>query len=256
VKVSDERWHPLALFLAANKILPKEWITWEPPTVYDEFRRMGLGEITEANACKINAARTLYTSPIAWTDWEAFEKVGHGITGYIPNFGQVEPLSITQCAITISAMSGFKQLPLADEVVGYIASCALHDEVGYLPYPLLAANVKLCPTKYECLDCGHADTLDLQDGRCDHCVGRYKNEKITLDKDVPYNVGRNLSVHPSFSYIEVKKMYESVVRLPPESFDLDLDATSIQVAKLLYMHDKLTEFERTFKEQVNEYKLA
>jgi hypothetical protein len=247
--VADPRWNPLALFLLVRKILPPEWISWEPITVYQELQDAKLGKISELNACKLNAVRSVYTSPIAWTDWEAFEKVGHGLTGFIPNFKQIEPLSIAQCAITIYTMDALKQIPLADEVIGYIASCAKNQEVMYLPKPLNFAQIKLCPPMYKCNDCGQVEALDLEDGRCDHRVGRYRNEMNVISKDVPYNVGRNVVKYAPYSYLDVKNLYNAVKDLPDNAFDLDLDATGIQVAKLLYMADAVRDYELTFKAQ-------
>jgi hypothetical protein len=247
--LADPQWNPLALFFLARKVLPSDWISWEPITVYQELARLGLGKITELNACKLNSVRTLFTSPIAWTDWEAFEKVGHGLTGFIPNFQQIEPLSIGQCAIAIYTMNAIKEIPLADEVIGYVASCAKHQELTYLPKPLDFAMIKLCPPMYKCNDCGQVESLDLEDGRCDHCVGRYRNEHNTIPKDVPYNVGRNVVKYAPYSYLEVKNLYNAVKDLPDNAFDLDLDASGIQVAKLLFMADAVKDYEQAFKVQ-------
>jgi hypothetical protein len=250
MNVSDERWNPLALFVFTNSVLPADWLSWETISVYRALEDMGFGKITEKNACKLNAVRTLRTSLLAWSEWEVFEKVGHGLFGFIPNFSQVEPLSLLQCAVTRHVMNAMKESPCAEEVLSYIAACAAKDEISYLPKPLEDAQIKLSPPMYECLDCGYKETADLEDGKCDRCVGRYKDQTALGQSNVNAAVGTNVAFHNSLPFVEVKKMYDALVSLPHNTFDLDMDATSIQVEKLLDIREALRYFDTEVKEQV------
>jgi hypothetical protein len=252
MNVSDERWNPLALYLLANAILPSDWVSWEPKTVYQSLEEKGLGKITEKNACKLNAVRTLSSSLMAWSEWEAFEKVGHGLSGLVPNFRQVEPLSLIQCAITVHVMNALQESVFAEEILQYIAACAMHAEVSYLPKPLNIAQLKLSPPMYECLDCGYKDTADLEDGKCDRCVGRYLDGTAAGTSNMPPEVGTNVSFHHDLPFHEVKKMYDALVTLPHNTFNLNLDAVGIQVDKLLDVRDALKYFDAEVKEQARE----
>lgn len=249
MNINDIPWNPMALYLWVNKVLPKDWLTWEPITVYDALEEMGVGRISEVNASKLNAMRTIHLSPVAWTDWDCFEKVGKGLTGFVPNFELVEPLSIVQCMIAVFTMNNFKEVKFSSEVVGYIASCAKHEELEYLPDPLSFVQTTLCKPMYKCHDCGTVDHDDLPDGRCDVCSERFMHETNVGHRITHPSLGTNITKFHEYDYWHVAKRFSAVRSLPYHQFDLDITSTDIQVAKLLWATDKLREYENAFREQ-------
>ena len=225
----------LVLGKACLSLFGTPFLEWEPKTVYESLRERGYGQVPRVNATKINAFRVAYNTLLPWTDWEVFEKVGHGLLGEVPNFELREPLEVSECMYTVRTLNRIRIVDYAYDVRAYIASCAQLQEIEFLPDDLGFCMPQLCPPMYLCMDCGNMDTDDLEDGQCDVCVGRYEdgvpNGKPSegLEK-----LGKNIKRGEAYAYAKIADMYRKSSTLSIDVVQLGEDSNSIQVAKLLH----------------------
>lgn len=247
---ADAGTHTLILAKMATKLFGVDWLVWEPLTIYEEVRMHGLNPVSQVNAGKLNAFRVAKLTYAPWLDWEVFENVGHAFNNSIPNFELVQPLSTGEVAVTLDILNLIKTVPYADEVMGYIASCAKLDELDYLPDPMSMSQDKLCRHLYKCLDCGNIDTDDLADGRCDVCCGRFDHELMGGRPNPLYgDVGTNIVKFREFDYTGIAKKYK--ILKGSDSYDLQLGETSedIQVSKLLSFNTYRKSFQKAYNVQ-------
>jgi hypothetical protein len=225
----------LVLGAACLKLFGVDFLTWEPKTVYESLKERGFGTVPRANASKINAYRVAYNTLLPWVDWEVFEKLGHGLLGASPNFELREPLEVSECMYLVRTLNRIRTIEFSYDVRAYIASCAKLEELEYLPDALSFCMPQLCPPTYKCLDCGNTDTDDLEDGRCDICVGRYEDGVPNgKPSEGLHNHGLNIQRGPLYDYVKIADIYRKSSVLSLDVVQLGSDSVSIQVAKLLH----------------------
>ena len=78
--------------------------------------------VPEINRQRIYAFRILMTSDTAYHEWNIFEKIGCVMNGRLAHFGEVEPLSAQECAITVAVMDSVRPDKFSAEVGSYIAA--------------------------------------------------------------------------------------------------------------------------------------
>lgn len=230
--------HAVSLGGACLSIFGTDFLEWEPKTVYESLEEAGYGRVPEANAVKINAFRVCFNTIMPWTDWEVFEKVGHGLLGSTPNFEVREPLTVAECMNTVRILNRIRVVDYAYDVRAYIASCAQNEEIEYLPDDLEFCMPLLCPPMYTCLECGNTDTDDLEDGQCDVCVGRYEdgvpNGKPSEGLE---HRGKKIQRGRAYDYAVVADAYRKVSVLDTNVLDLGEGYVAIQCAKLIAVRD-------------------
>lgn len=230
--------HALDLGRACLSLFGSDFLEWEPKTVYESIAEAGYGNIPEANAVKINAFRVCFNTIMPWTDWEVFEKVGHGLIGATPNFEVREPLTVAECMNTVRLLNRIRIVDYAYDVRAYIVSCAQNEEIEYLPGDLEFCMPLLCLPVYRCLECGNTDTDDLEDGQCDLCVGRYEdgvpNGKPSEGLE---HRGKNIQRLVSYDYAPIADAYRKVSVLDTNVVNLGDGYIAIQCAKLLAARD-------------------
>ena len=230
--------HALDLGKSCLAMFGTDFLEWEPRTVYESLAEMGYGAVPEANAVKINAFRVCFNTIMPWTDWEVFEKVGHGLLGNTPNFEVREPLTVAECMNTVRILNRIRSVDYAYDVRAYITSCAQQEEIEYLPGDLEFCMPLLCQPMYTCLDCGNTDVDDLEDGQCDVCVGRYE-DGIPNGKPSEglHNRGKRIQRGSSYDYATVADAYRKVSVLDTNVLNLGEGYIAIQCAKLLAVRD-------------------
>ena len=230
--------HALDLGRACLNLFDTDFLEWEPKSVYQSLKEQGFGDLPESNAVKINAFRVCFNTIMPWTDWEVFEKVGHGLLGTTPNFDLREPLTVAECMNTVNVLNQIRVVDYAYDIRAYIASCAKSEEIEYLPGSLEFCMPLLCEPMYTCLDCGNRDTDDLVDGRCDVCVGRYE-DGIPNGKPSEglHHLGKNIHRSLAYSYSDIADAYRKVSVLDTNVLDLGEGYLAIQLAKLIAVRD-------------------
>ncbi len=248
---TNESTEALVLGKACLSLFGVDFLEWEPKTVYQSLKERGFGVVPRANANKINAFRTAYNTLLPWVDWEVFEKVGHGLLGSDPNFELREPLEVAECMYTIKTLNRIRVVDYSYDVRAYIVSCARTEEIEYLPDDLEFCMPLLCPPMYTCLDCGNTDTDDLDDGKCDVCVGRYEDGIPSTNPPDEYKkFGSNIKRGAAYSYVKIADMYRKCSVLSVDTIQLGVDSTSIQVAKLLHVKEFCSKHDFNLKQQM------
>lgn len=245
--------HAIPMGIACYKLLPDDWLGWEPRTVYEELERLGFGKITESNACKLNAFRTARATILPWQDWHTFEKVVRGLNGDVPNFALTEPLSVAKCMVGVDSLRAIQSVPFSRDVMGYIAACARNDDLDYVPDPLTFVMPLLCPQMYRCEECGNTDTDDLEDGQCDVCTGRYE-DGIPNGKPSEGLAGRgkHITRFMPYDYAPIATLFGRASRISIDHVQLGESSEELQVAKLLSYNEYRLEYKRRMNEQIRE----
>lgn len=83
---------------------------------------------------KLYALRTIMTSDTAHVEWHIFEKVGCAFNNRLADFSTVEPMSFSECAVTIALMDIIRPDTLGHEVLAYVAA-ACHQAGLYTVAP-------------------------------------------------------------------------------------------------------------------------
>lgn len=247
---SNPESHTLILAKIATSLFGLDWLEWEPITVYEEIKMHGFDPVSQVNAGKLNAFRVAKLTYSPWLDWEVFESVGRAFNNSIPSFEIVQPLSVGEISVTLDILNSIKTCPFADEVNGYIASCAKLDELDYLPEPMSMAQSKLCRDLYKCLDCGNIDTDDLADGQCDVCCGRFDHELMGGNPNPLYaDRGTNIVKFKEFDYSPLAKKYKVLRNSNRDDLQLGETAEDIQLAKLLSFDSYRKSFQMAYNIQ-------
>jgi hypothetical protein len=245
--------HAVPLGVACHKLLGKQWMTYEPRTVYEELERLGYGRPPETNATKINAFRTAQNTILPWMDHETFEKVVLGLEGNLVSFELREPPNVAQLMVGVESLRAIQQVPFADEVKRYIAACVKHDELDYAPEPLTFVMPYVCPPMYRCLECGNTDEDDLEDGQCDVCVGRYEDGTNNGRPEVGLeDRGTQIERFMPFDYAPVATLYQRASKISIDHVQLGESNVELQVAKLLSYNEYRAESARRMNAQLRE----
>lgn len=245
--------HAVALGVACHRLLGDGWQTYEPRTVYEELDRLGYGVPPEVNATKINAFRVAQNTIMPWMDHETFEKTVLGLDGNLVSFELREPPNVAQLMVGVDALRAIQSVPFADEVKRYIAACAKHDELDYLPDPLTFVMPLLCPPMYRCLECGSVDEDDLEDGQCDVCVGRYEDGTNNgRPEEGLEGRGTQIERFMPFDYAPIADLFRKTSRISIDHVQLGETNVELQVAKLLSYNEYRAERAAQMNAQLRE----
>jgi len=118
--------HVMDIFDMANEAHGPTWWQWEPETLVATFSDKYLDVL--------QALQLLVTTNQAHEHWHVFEKVGHAFNNNVVDFSIVQPLRTDECALTLKVLRNIRPKEFFDaEVIGYVACCAKHDGLVFLP---------------------------------------------------------------------------------------------------------------------------
>ena len=228
--------HALALGSACDKLFGPEWLEWEQRTTRDELKFSGF-VVSDLSAQKLAAYKVAKTTIGPWAEFSIFENVGMVFNNRFPNMDIQQPLSVAECAVTVDCLRMCRLVTFTEQVKKYIAACAAHAEIMYLPDPLTFSMPYLCKPMYYCEEHGGVEEDDLIDGQCDLCVGRYEDGDI-VDAPIPglENRGRAIQRFSQYDYAPIAQKYEALALLDLDSVQLDVNVVDMQVARLLDMN--------------------
>lgn len=109
------------------------WWDWEPETIEATAKERNLpyNDVTENS---IGALQVCLNTNQPFENWHVFEKVAIAFNGSHVDFAVLQPLRTDEAAGTISALRALRPKETFDsEVVTYVACCAKHDGLVYLP---------------------------------------------------------------------------------------------------------------------------
>jgi len=249
--------HPVALSMVLMEKFGFNWFAWEPETLKKEILHVFRApSISEHNWNKIQAVRTLGMSTAFWEEWHVFEKVIQALNNCIPRFDVGQKCTMSKLMAGVDMANSIQKEKFSDEVERYVAACAIDEGVTYLPDPLDFAQTVLSAPKFHCRDCGTVDYDDLDDNRCDFCVGRFTGEH-PLDRKpsrfVAPDVGRNIEKFLTRDPEPAKDRFEEL----RNDLGLELDETipeDVQAAKLVVAYKYQVLRRKQLVEQLEELK--
>jgi hypothetical protein len=147
--VDSEPWldadvHPILLLRDLTRTYGKDWLSWEPETIWSEVKddESLKEEIPRVNKDKVMAVRTAVKTDLPWKHLAVFENVALAFAGLVPRFDVMQPLEPYQIALGVDVL--YQIHPGIDydyDVRGYIAALLVHDGMSWAP-PELFGDVE------------------------------------------------------------------------------------------------------------------
>lgn len=130
---------PLVVLGFLNTHYKQDWWDWEPETLWQTLLKDHQLNLEDSSDFKnlIMALQLAHNSNAPFEHWHVFEKVGHALSGNIVDFQILQPLEPTECALASKILLSIRpQEHFEPEVMLYIAACAHHAGLAYLPQDL------------------------------------------------------------------------------------------------------------------------
>jgi hypothetical protein len=121
----------------------REWVLWEPETIWSEAKRVFSSPLSELSKSKIEAVKTLLVSNAFWADHLVFEKVCVALNDAQPVFDQYQHPSPAMLALAVAEAATIRKASFSDEVLGYMAAVCFDAGLIVLPKPLDVAQEAL-----------------------------------------------------------------------------------------------------------------
>jgi hypothetical protein len=131
----------------------KEWVGWEPETIWTVTRMDSTSDICLFNKNKLMAIKAILSNDMFWKDWITFEKCTLALNNVPPRFDILEEVSPGQMAYAVRVSYDLRRYPGANtpgrdpvfssEVKSYVAARSYMEGIAYLPEPLDFAQSKL-----------------------------------------------------------------------------------------------------------------
>jgi len=203
--------HPAVLAGLLFAVFKSDWLEWDSDVLWYEieqdfselfqkhYSRPHRVTVSALNKNKIQAIRNLLLANGFWSSWSVFAPLVQALNNNTPDFMTLQQPTVAQMMAAVDMVSDIRKEPYQEEVVRFMAASALERGVWFLPGPLAVAQRVVAEPTYRCGDCGNEDDDDLEDGRCDVCVGRFNpdmDEKTVNGRPargIPDEVGRNVS---------------------------------------------------------------
>lgn len=135
-KVAEGRGHYiLRIAHVLNGAFGHGWWDWEPETVERTIREeFKMTERVDLLLEAIGALQVCLRTRQPFENWHIFEKVGIAFGGNQVDFTVLQPLRTDEAAATIALLKELHPKEAFDtEVINYVACCAKHDGLVYLP---------------------------------------------------------------------------------------------------------------------------
>ena len=139
----DPETSPIHLANQMNAKYGREWLGWEPETLWETIRKDYLTYPNDEAKNKLMVVKVLLANEGFWTEWEIFEKVCVTLNDRVPAFHTMEDLSVAELALAVTLASKLKKRAFGPEVQAYVASEAQEDGYVLLPEVLGFAQEKL-----------------------------------------------------------------------------------------------------------------
>lgn len=246
--------HPSVLAGLLFSEFGADWLDWDSEALWYEieqdfsalfqkhYDKPHAVTVSALNKNKIQAVRNLLMANGYWTEWNLFAPLTQALNNNIPDFYTLQQPTVAQMMSAVGMVAGIRKEPFSEEVARFVAASALEQGVWFLPGPLSFAQRLVAEPTYRCNECGNEDDDDLEDGRCDSCVGRYNqdmDEKAMNGKPargIPDAVGRNIETFYKNDPHRPASRWREL--FSPEGADLEDDVPEdVVCAKLLVAHN-------------------
>lgn len=252
--------HPVVLATLLFKEYDIEWLEWEADVLWFEieddfsrkFSRSRPVKVTVSglNRNKIQAVRTLLLSNGFWEEWQIFCPIIQAVNNNVPVFDTLQKPSVAQLMAGIDIISTIREEKFSEEIGRFVSAVCLEQGVWFLPKPLDFAQGFAARPHYECLDCGNQDEVDLRDGRCDVCVGRFSPDSddramnLKPARGISDSVGRNLKYELKNDPRPVQALWDAVKKDPEGDYLLEDDVPEHVVCAKLLVAEEYMDYRR------------
>ncbi len=138
------RSHPGLLTVLLLGEFGREFLAWEPQTLWFEINRTWGQDPAVANRSKIQACRTILVADSPFEQWEIFEAVAFGLVGLSPRFDLIQKCSGFKCIFALDTMKQLRaKTDIAPEIYKYCAASLHAEGFAYAPGSLRPANTFL-----------------------------------------------------------------------------------------------------------------
>lgn len=138
-----DRARPVEAISILSRAFGKEWVEWEPETLWAEVKSdLGVAP-SDALKNKIQAAKSILVSEVFWKDHLAFEKIVMAFNNHVPLFDQYQHPSVAMLANGVEEAEKIRKAEFSDDVLRYIAVVGYEDGFIVLPEPLGVAQESL-----------------------------------------------------------------------------------------------------------------
>jgi hypothetical protein len=125
---------PIGIYRLMNEHCARKWWDWEPETIWTTLSQDHGIEATEQIRNVVLSLQVILSTQQPFENWHVFEKIGQAFNMNSVDFGTLEPLELTEAALTIKILNAIRPNQEYDmEVHGYIAACARLAGVLVLP---------------------------------------------------------------------------------------------------------------------------
>lgn len=129
--------HPIVLDLALLRRYGPEWLEWETETINWRVAHDFKQTISELNAHKIQAAKTLHLVGSYWQEWHIFCWVTMAFTGIPPDFHIMQVPTVAQAMVSVDIANRIRQdVPFSQEINDYLEQIHMHDGIFCPQEPL------------------------------------------------------------------------------------------------------------------------
>lgn len=258
--------HPVVLATLLFKEYDVEWLEWEPDVLWfeieDDFSRRFSERgrstkvtVSSLNRNKIQAVRTLLLSNGFWDEWQIFCPIIQAMNNNVPVFDMLHKPSVAQLMTGLDIVSTIRQEEFSEEISRFVAASCLEQGVWLLLKPLDFAQGHAARPHYECKDCGNQDEVDLRDGRCDVCVGRFSTDadgaamNMKPAEGIADSVGRNLKYELKNDPRSVQAVWDAIKKDPEGDYMLQDDVPEHVVCAKLLVAENYMEHRRELLHQ-------
>jgi len=120
--------HPIILDLLLLERYGPEWLGWEPETLFLRVPQDFKSAISDLNATKLQAVKTLHLVDTYWQHWEVFLWLSMALNGIFPDFRALQVPSVGVLLVSVDIANRVRQdVDWTDEVKTFIETVLVHE---------------------------------------------------------------------------------------------------------------------------------
>jgi hypothetical protein len=128
---------PESVYSYLNDKYGRKWWDWEPETIWTTLKKDEGLAASEEIKNMIQALQVVLNTNYAHEMWNVFENVGQAFNNNIVSFGMIQPLELTEAALTLRVLRAIRpKQEFEADICAYIAASAKESGVVYLPKDL------------------------------------------------------------------------------------------------------------------------
>lgn len=136
--------HAIVLTMLLLKEFGREYLAWEPETLWFEINRTWKRDPSVVNRTKIQACRTILVAPSSYEDYGVFEAIAFGLVGQPPIFDMMQKADPFKCLFALDCIKALNsKAQVSPEVYKYCAASMHAAGFAFCPGSMEPANKHL-----------------------------------------------------------------------------------------------------------------